>query len=168
MIPTIQDFTDGVKPYIEKLDSFAKKHDASSFIAADHLGYKCASTESFEQLKKIFEENSEYIFQSIISSRRIAYIKLKEPILTDLGDIAFIELQDQKPDGSQKEKYDHVEGYPIGMSYDDMVKKLGELDTVIETPRPHHPTHDIDLGDGFSFKCEQGALLDKIKGVEMV
>jgi predicted metalloenzyme YecM len=126
-----------------------KKHDLFNIAQVDHLSYKCSSKESFENMRAMFEENSEFIFQSIISLRRIAYIKLKEPIATDLGNILYIELQDQKPDNSQKEKYDHVEVFPVNISYDEMVKKIGELDIIVEVKRPHHLTHNIDIGDEF-------------------
>jgi predicted metalloenzyme YecM len=168
MIQTIEDFTNGIQPYIDNINTFAEKHQLTNAAKVDHFGYKCASTESFERMRSMFEQQSEFIYQSIISARRIAYIKLTQPIPTALGDISFIELQDQKPDGSQKEKYDHVEVYPVGQSYDQMVHAIGTLDTVIEVKRPHHSTHNIDLGDGFSFSCTHGPLLDKIKETEML
>lgn len=168
MITTYDDFINVSSLYIKKLNAFAQKGKLSDVVAIDHLGYKCESKESFERMREIFESNSEYIFQSIISLRRIAYIKLKQPIKTDLGDLWFVELQDQKPDGSQQEKFDHVEGYAIAISYGEMVEKISGFETVIESKKSHHPTHDVDLGDGFSFKCTYGPLLDKIKDQEMV
>ncbi len=168
MIITIEDFKNASKTYIEKLNIFVQKGNLSGTVIIDHLGYKCATKESFEQLRAIFDYNSEYIFQSIISQRRIAYIKLKQPIATDLGDLWFVELQDQKPDGSQTEKFDHVEGYSVGISYGEMVEKISGFETVVESKKSHHPTHDIDLGDSFSFKCTYCPLLDKIKNNEMV
>lgn len=168
MIATIENFTNSAKTYIEKLNAFAQKGNLADNVKIDHLGYKCTSNQSFEQARAMFEQNSEYIFQSIISLRRIAYIKLKHPIATDLGDLWFVELQDQKPDGSQVEKFDHVEGYSVGMSYGEMVEKISGFETIIESKKAHHPTHDVDLGDGFSFKCTYGPLLDKIKDQGMV
>jgi len=168
MIKTLEDFTEASKLYLEKINTFADKHSISENVKADHVGYKCASTESFENLKSIFEINSDYIFQSIISSRRIAYIKIKQGLETKLGIINFIELQDQKPDGSQIEKFDHVECFTINGTYDEMVKKIAESDTITKSSNQHHPTHDTDLGGGFSFKLTQGPLLTKIKDTEMV
>jgi len=168
MITTIENFTNSSKPYIEKLNAFAQKGNLAGTVIIDHLGYKCASNESFEQARAMFEQNSEYIFQSIISERRIAYVKMKQPIVTDLGDLWFVELQDQKPDGSQIEKFDHIEGYSSGISYGEMVEKISGFETIIESKKAHHPTHDVGLGVGFSFKCTHGPLLDKIKDQEMV
>jgi predicted metalloenzyme YecM len=168
MIKTIEDFVTGIKPYVDKINVFAQKHSLLDAAKVDHFGYKCASKDSFESMREMFEQNSEFVYQSIISARRIAYIKLKKPISTKLGDILFIELQDQKPDGSQKEKYDHVEAYAMEIPYDEMVKKISELDTVVEIKRPHHSTHNVDLGDGFSFSCTHGPLLNKIKESEMI
>ena len=168
MITTIQDFVTNSKTYIEKLNAFAEKGNLAGIVVVDHLGYKCGSKESFEKMREMFESHSEYIFQSIISQRRISYIKLKQPIVTGLGDLWFVELQDQKPDGSQIEKFDHVEGYSVGISYGEMVEKISGFETIVESNKSHHPTHDVDLGDGFSFKCTYGPLLDKIKDQEMI
>lgn len=168
MIKTIEDFVTGIKPYVDKINVFAQKHSLFDAAKLDHFGYKCASKESFEQMREMFEQNSQFVYQSIISARRIAYIKLKEPISTKLGNILFIELQDQKPDGSQKEKYDHVEVYATDILYEEMVKKISEVDTIVEVKRLHHSTHNIDLGDGFTFSCTHGSLLDKIKESEMI
>ncbi len=168
MIQTFEDFIHDSKKYIDKVNAFAEQGKLSTVIHIDHLGYKCESKESFENMRELFEINSEYIFQSIISLRRIAYIKLKQPIPTGLGDLWFIELQDQKPDGSQQEKFDHIEGYSVGISYGEMVEKISGFEEIIESKKSHHPTHDVDLGDGFSFKCTYGPLLDKIKDHEMI
>ncbi len=154
--------------FVALFDSFAKKHTLKGRAQADHICWKCASKESFESMRAMFEDESDFIYQSIISKRRIAYIRLKKGIETELGTIYFLELSDQKPDGSQKEGFDHIEVYPLSLSYDDMIKEFEVSETVIKVERPHHTTHDIVLGEGFIFRCEHEALLDKIKASEML
>jgi predicted metalloenzyme YecM len=167
-IETIEDFYTGAQKYVELFDSFAAKHDLAGRTSADHICYKCESVESFESIRAIFENESEYIYQSIISKRRIAVIKLKQPISTTLGEIYFVELSDQKPDNSQKEGFDHIEAYAVGRSYDDMVSDFLSTEQVIKVERPHHTTHDINIGEGFLFRCTEGPLVIKIKNEEMV
>ncbi len=167
MIKTIEDFYTASRPYVVEFDSFARRHGLEGIARADHICYKCGSGKSFESMRSIFEENSRYIHQSLISKRRIAYIKLKREIQTALDDIAFLELSDQKPDLSQTDGFDHIEVYGVTISYDELVRKLSESETVIKVERPHHTTHDIEIRDGFLFRCTPGPLIEKIKREEM-
>lgn len=164
---TIEDFHSGAQTYIKKFNAFAQQHGLVGKTAPDHMCYKCGSHESFEAMRSMFESASQYLHQAIISGRRIAYIKLKQPIETVLGQIWFIELSDQKPDNSQTDSYDHIEVYGTEISYDEMVAHLEQSGAnVIKVERPHHTTHNIDIG-GFIFSCTQGPLIEKIKTEEM-
>ncbi len=167
MITTIEEFyTESVK-YINEFNLFAKKHKLLGLTKADHICYKCGSKESFESLRTLFDNNSEYIYQSIISKRRISYIKLKQRISTVLGEIHFVELSDQKPDQSQSDSFDHIEVYGVSISYDELVATLAQSENVIKVERPHHTTHDVEIKDGFLFRCTQEPLIKKIKREEM-
>lgn len=153
--------------YVDMFDAFASSRGLTGRAHADHICYKCGSRESFEQIRNFFEWESDFIYQSIISHRSIAIIKFKHPIVTALGKIWYMELSDQKPDGSQKDGFDHIEAYPIIGTYEEMVTHIEKTDTVVAVVRPHHSTHDIDVGDGFLFRCTHGPLIEKIKGEEM-
>ena len=153
---------------VKAFDIFAQKNNLVGKTKADHICYKCGSKESFEHIRSILENESEYIFQSIISKRRISYIKFKKGIETSLGTINFLELSDQKQDGSQVEGFDHIEVYPVTFSYDEMVSHLEKTEEVVKVERPHHTTHDIQLNDGFIFRCTRGALIEKIRDTEMI
>jgi len=164
---TLEDFYTESEKYVALFDEFAEKHQLVGKAEADHICYKCASSQSFEFVRSLFENDSEYIYQSIISKRRIAVIAFKKAIQTTLGSIRFLELSDQKPDGSQRDGFDHIEAYAVGRSYDDMVSDFESSEEVIKVERPHHTTHDIDIGNGFLFRCTQGPLIEKIKEEEM-
>lgn len=165
---TLEEFYTHCQPQIALFDAFCNKHLLTGSLKPDHICYKCGSKESFEHTRALLEGASEYLYQSIISKRRIAYIKLKKPIETVLGSIYFVELSDQKPDGSQHDGFDHIEVYATGFSYDDMVEKLRRSEEVIKVERPHHTTHDIDVGEGFLFRCTEEPLIEKIKREEMI
>lgn len=167
MIKTIDDFYTSSRKYVDEFNLFAEKHGLEGVVKADHICYKCESKESFESIRAIFEQNSEYIYQSIISKRRISYIKLKRGIETVLGTINFLELSDQKPDGSQVNGFDHIEVYGVAISYDDIVSRLEKSEKVIKVERPHHTTHDVEIKDGFFFRCTQEPLVEKIRREEM-
>jgi len=168
MIKTLAEFYTQSKKYVALFDRFVEKHDLGERAQADHICYKCGSKESFEHIRSLFEDESLYLYQSIISKRRIAYIRLARGIPTALGVITFLELSDQKPDNSQHDRFDHIEAYAVGRTYAEMVEELEKTETVIKFERPHHSTHDIDIEDGFLFRCTQGPLIEKIKKSEMV
>ena len=167
MLTSLSDFYTNAEKYITVFNEFAEKHSLMGITQADHICYKCDSHESFVCTRALFEHTSEYIFQSIISNRRIAYIKLGQGIETVLGTIYFLELSDQKPDNSQQEKFDHIEVYPTTISYTEMIAKLEASEQVIKVDRPHHTTHDIYIGENFLFRCTEGPLIEKIKNTEM-
>ena len=167
MLTSLSDFYTNAEKYITVLNQFAQKHSLLDITQADHICYKCDSHESFVRTRALFEPASEYIFQSIISERRIAYIKLKQGIETALGTIYFLELSDQKPDNTQQEKFDHIEVFATTISYTEMVATLEASEQVIKVDRPHHTTHDIHIGKNFLFRCTEGPLIEKIKLTEI-
>ncbi len=147
---------------------FFEQHQLLSQIQFDHIGFKCESKEEFEFIRNIFEQHSQYIFQSIISKRRIALIKLSDPIQTTFGFISVLELSDQKPDQSQKSGFDHLEVYPTEGSVERLVKCIQEKEIDIhQEVKPHHTTWDFFV-DNFKVRIEPGALIEKIKEEEMV
>ncbi len=153
------------------LDSFGKSiqcYKIERHAKADHLCYKCASSESFEKIRAILENESVFVYQSIIADRRIAVIKLKKSLTSIIGNIDVIELSDQKPDKSQKEGYDHVEVYPVNFGYEQLVSELKNKGVEIkEVVRPHHTTHDIKTESGLLLRLEREPLMDKIIREEM-
>lgn len=171
MLANTSDFRIKANAAVFYLSHFAHKHSLQGRARADHFCYKCGSAESFEHMRKMLEGESDFIFQSIISRRRIAYIRLKNPIETVLGSVEYLELSDQKPDKSQMEGFDHVEAYPVGWSYEDMITMFedGE-ETVMLEERPHHTTHSIIIArpeNPFLFRCTREPLIEKIKREEM-
>lgn len=131
---------------------------------ADHICYKCGSTEEFESLRKMLETESAFIYQSTVAGRSIAIIKMHRSFATPLGPISFLELSDQKPDGSQKSGFDHIEIYPLTGTMDELAQSLGGFEKVV---RPHHTTYDKSIEGCFKVRLEEELLLEKIKREEM-
>lgn len=167
---TVKGFYSAASQISAYFNGFVSKYDLEGRARADHICYKCSSADSFEKMRWMLEKESDYMFQSIISERRIAIIKLKVPVATRLGDIYFLELADQKPDNSQNEGFDHIEAYPVGWSYEEMVQKLRDdgLEVAREV-RKHHITHGIKISPSypFIFRCTREPLIEKIKREEM-
>ena len=165
---TINEFFANAAASVALFDAFVAEHRLIDRAAADHICYKCASTESFEAIRAMFEDESVFIYQSIISKRRIAIIRFRDAVETALGPIIVLELSDQKPDGSQTEGFDHIEIYPKNGSTDELLTILRSQNSEIETvSRPHHTTHDLVLEGGFKVRVEDEPLLEKIKREEI-
>lgn len=167
MIQSIGDFYAEARPLIEAFNAFIKKNSLTRVVLPDHICYKCDSTQSFEMIRGFFETQSVFMYQSMISKRRIAYIRLVETLSTDVGAITFLELSDQKQDFSQQDGFEHIEFYPIDVPYADFIKRIKEIEIVRTHIRPHHSTHDIDIAEGYIARCTEEPLIDKIKREEM-
>jgi predicted metalloenzyme YecM len=167
-VSTFKEFVTASGTFIAEFNDFVKRHNLKGNSLPDHICFKCSTTEYYERLKKLFDFESQFMYQSIISSRRITYIKFKIPLETDLGPIWYLELSDQKPDGSQVDGFDHIEIYSTDLSYDDFVKKFEiEGENIMKVARQHHTTYDIQLSSGFGIKLTSEQLIEKIKREEM-
>ena len=159
---------------INIFNDFVRQNNLIDSAFVDHICYRCENSENYENIRKMFEQNSNFIYQAIISNRRIAVIKLKESINTVLGDIFVLELSDQKADNSQSEGFDHIEivakNYKEVGSYENFVnifeklKEEGKIE-MKKSVRPHHTTYDITLGR-YNLRLEREFLVEKIKNEE--
>ena len=166
MTKTTQEFFGAAERLVAIFDTWVGQYSPTAI--ADHICYKCGSIEEFEAIRRLFEAESEFIYQSIISGRRIAIIKFTKAIPTTLGEIWFLELSDQKPDGSQKSEFDHIEIYPITEPMGDLAADLESKGVVIEkVVRPHHTTFDAVIEGSFKVRIEPERLMTKIVRDEM-
>lgn len=144
-------------------DQFVSGAGIAGEIVADHIGYKCGSTAEFEKMRAAMETVSDFVYQSIISKRRIAVIKFTSPLQTICGPIAYLELSDQKPDGSQRSGFDHIEFFPKSRTPEKMAEFLRGKGVVVQkADRPHHVTYDFTLPSGFKVRIEPEPLMAKI------
>lgn len=157
------------EPAVSQLDDFCKTHNLIGLVKADHVCITCSSREIYDARRAFYDTEGAFLYQSIISGRRTAFIGLKEVIPTSVGDIKYLEISDQKPDNSQVDRLGHIEIVPVGISYEELIRKLKESGTNIEEKvRPHHTTHDVTLPSGFVIRVEKEMLVDKIKRDELV
>mgnify|MGYP000920923002 CR=1 FL=1 len=166
MISSVESFYAAATPATARLDAWIAA--ATPPARADHLCFKCADPAEYERMRAFFENESRFIYQSIIAGRRIALVGLSRPLATKLGDIRFLELSDQKPDGSQTSGFDHIELFPTSGTLEALVEAFAATGISFEkTVRPHHTTYDLAIGDGFKVRLEAEPLVDKIKNEEM-
>jgi predicted metalloenzyme YecM len=155
-------------PLISQVDVFCEEQGLVGLVEADHICMRCSSSTVYEARRADFEGKSTFIYQSVISDRRIGVIGLAEAIPTTVGNIKYLELADQKPDNSQIDRIDHIEMVPTGITYDELVSKLKANGVELsETVRPHHTTHEIRLPSGFEIRLSREMLIEKVKREEM-
>lgn len=169
MLESSADLGKAATSYLEEFNAFCQNNDLLGKVQTDHLGLKCSSKEKYEFQRSLFEESSRFIYQSIISKRRISIIGLQVGLETIAGSLDYLELSDQKPDGSQTDNIDHMEIVPTEWSYEELVHHLQEKGVNMkEIVRPHHTTHDIIMSSGFIVRLSPELLINKIKREEMV
>jgi len=163
---TVEAFIRATEPCVNEFNRWA--HNLRFAAVADHLGYKCVSSHEFEHIRHLFERADSFMYQSFISGRRVAIIKLPFAVHTYFGDIWYLELSDQKPDGSQYGRFDHIEIYPAFFTMENMVE-LVKRNGIYFTPsnHAHHNTFDVLLEHGLKVRLEPEPLIKKIIRDEM-
>ena len=80
------------------------------------------------------------------------------------GDISLLELFDQKPDGSQKAGFNHIEIHPKTGTLQGLVNRCRQQDiTVHETRRERGKTYHVDIEGGFKVHFEWDSILARVK-----
>ncbi len=166
MMTSVEEFYEEAQKLAQIFDSWVEKINLAA--VADHVCYKCGDEEEFSGMRKMFEAESKFIYQSIISGRRIAVIKFVRPVSTSMGDIWYLELAAQKPDGSQLSGFDHVEIYPLKGTMEALAEEMMAQGVRLEKiVRPHHTTYDGVIEGRLKIRLEDEALVEKIKRDEM-
>lgn len=167
---TYEEFLDGAKKVAQTFDEWVKIVNPPA--TADHICFKCGDSDEFERMRALFEVHNSFMYQSWISGRRIAIIKLPDPVDTALLPIKYLELSDQKSDGSQVSGFDHIEIVPDGDVNYESIEKFVEMlnsggETFLKSERPHHTTYDTTLSSGLKIRIEPEDLIEKIARDEM-
>lgn len=163
----VTSFFQQAEPYLQAFRAWVSQYSPQA--QADHICFKCVDATEFEEIRRMFESESVFIYQSIVSKRRIALIKFNPPLETGLGAVSLLELSDQKPDNSQTSGFDHIEIYPLHGTMEEFVADL-ELKGAMfnKIIRPHHTTFDATILDEFKIRIEPEALMAKVKEEEII
>lgn len=99
-----------VEPMLQEISAWAHLDgiDISSHII-DHVCYRIASIERYEELKKILDSMGRCIGEYMIAGRPIATILLNEPIRYENFKIECIELPAPKTESPYSEWWEHAE-----------------------------------------------------------
>ena len=168
MLQNLEDLAELAKKPLEEFNAFCIEHELLGKVVADHIGFKCGSSETYVGIRAALESKVAFLYQSIISNRRISILGLPQGLPSRVGPLNYLQLSDQKPDGSQVDGIDHLEIVPLSVTYEGLLADLQARHVKMkEIIRPHHITYDIVLPSGFIIKLSREMLLDKIKREEM-
>ncbi|MEN9582403.1 MAG: YecM protein [Candidatus Parcubacteria bacterium] len=152
--------------FLNLLNAFTEVRGLIDFseLITDHICYRCGSNKSFKELYEAYCERAALIDVSQFGGRSIAYFLLNSHFDTKmLGDIRYLELCDQKLDGSQVEGFEHVEVYPRNVGHmNSIIAGLRKTDNVVVKVRPGRTTYDIRVTMGLTFTIEPEPLIEKI------
>lgn len=167
---TKENFKKTLQRGLDSFDAFVgEKKLKLDDLLIDHVGYKCSSTGEYEEIRKLFEFDEKFIYQSMISKRRISCIGLAAPLSATCGNVFYIELSDQKSDESQISGCDHLEFISETITYEEMLDRFSTVGLpVVESVKPHHSTHDVRLPNGFKIKLSRERLVQKISRDEFI
>ena len=161
------DYLDFMESGAQAIAQFDRETADFSFLnnaQPDHICYKCSGRQEFEIIRGWFEEHGQFIYQAQIAGRPIATIRLKEPLISKWGTITTFELSDQKPDGSQTSRWDHIEMKHMEDDYDGLVADATNHGLrVVEKVRPHHTTHEVVLPGSIKLVFTKDNLIEKLK-----
>ena len=146
------------------------KHELQGAVMVDHICFKCGSGSEYEQVRAVLEASpaTAYIYQVQLSGRRVAYVGLREGIVSVNNPIRFVELSDKKPGADEAGGFHHAEIYPMALEYHQLIERLEDGgETVQLQVRPHHTTHDLVLPGGFILRFTQRPLIEKIVEEQM-
>ena len=165
MFKLYQDFKRDSATYLELCDQFMGRLNLHERVVVDHICFKCGSSEEYNQIRNVLETDppSRYVYQVMLSRRRVGYFGLRDPIKMGHAAVASVELADRKPVHDDKSGFHHVEIYPIAMSYDEMIGEMRDAGEDVELKRRlHHTTHDIKLPSGFIIRFTDKPLIKHI------
>lgn len=114
--------------FLEKIFENLKKDGIDVFdYELDHICYRVETLERYDLLKKELLELGELLSENIISGRKIAVIKIGEPIIFKDRKIDFIELPQPKDGSFFKESFEHVE-FVIDQNLEGFLEKYDNID----------------------------------------
>lgn len=143
-------------PLLDAFREWARVHvglRGGVLATADHLSYKCREVLEYDELRSRFEEHDaggwrgcRFMYQSIVSGRRVSVIGLTDRLRTPFGDLRVLELAEPKPMSADPGGFDHVEIFSPSVGADELALRLRRSGApFVKKERPHHVTWDAKI-----------------------
>ncbi len=97
-----------------------------SGLSLDHLAYQAASKQDYEQHLSEFSELGELVSEEIIGDRRVAVIKLDEPLIYKNYSVPALELIEPKEGQKCKSDFQHAE-FVVNQPFENYIAQYPDL-----------------------------------------
>ncbi len=134
-------------------------------LAPDHICYRCATHESYKELFDDLSQKAKLRNVAKFNDRDIAIFELPLKFETPYGVIPLLELCDQKPNLSQKERFDHIEfAVKDKKQYWTVLGQFQKLyPNLIEKQSNDRGTFEIKIADDMTFIVQVEPLMNTIE-----
>jgi len=130
MAKTIATLLGNPTSFLDHIFQYLKeKKVAVSNYELDHICYRVATAERYQQLKAALSNLGELLTESQIGGRAIASIKLTDPIIYNNRKIEVVELPAPKKGSFYQEGFEHVE-FVIDVPFADFMERHAVLDFI--------------------------------------
>lgn len=134
----------------------------------DHVAYKNSNTENYEKVRKDFGKEV-FIYESVISNRRIAISKFRDPVKVEGKIIKYIEIFEPKPDKITEDKLDHIEIISNNLDYESFVKIFEDSGVELTfEDKGYDRFYAFNTDKGYEVKLSDHKIVDKIYKEEML
>ncbi len=115
------------KPFLDRLFARLSANEIQvDHLEMDHICYRVASQERYDELKGALEQEADLLAESMIKGRPICTFKLQKPIFYKNRQIEVFELPAPKPSKPYKEGYEHVE-FVLKEDFDTFMAKYPDI-----------------------------------------
>ncbi|MEM7575617.1 MAG: VOC family protein [Bacteroidota bacterium] len=124
----------------------------------DHICYRVATTDRYQQLKTQLLSSNELLAETLINGRPIATFRLKTPLRYQDRQIELLELPSPKPGSPYAEGYEHVE-FVVGQHPKAWMKQYPSINWEVKDLRKSiNPDVRLRIGEGVSVKFHEFPL----------
>lgn len=132
-------------------------------LELDHFGYQCSSDEDYDNVKPEFEALGELVSENLVGGRRVAIVKLTEPINYKGRIIPAIEFFAPKAGQVCPSAWEHAE-FVLKETFEEFMEKYPEADWIAsEINQPIFPMLKLKLSDFTQVKFHYEPVLEIVK-----
>lgn len=149
--------------YISFLDSFfeqiAKVGLDVSGLPLDHIAYQASTKEDYEEHLPEFSKLGELVSEEIIGGRRVAVVKLDEPLTYKNYSISALELIEPKEGQQCDSAFQHAE-FVVNQPFEDYIEQYPDIEWDTSSMHRDEFSHlKLNFDNGLTLKFLQRPIL---------
>lgn len=146
------------------LDSFFEQIRRSSLdisgLALDHIAYQASTKQDYEHLLPEFSALGELVSEEIIGGRRVAVVRLEEPLLYKEYRIPALELIEPKEGQNCRSEFQHAE-FVVNKPFEDYIAQYPNLNWDTSSMHRDEFAHlKLNFDNGLTLKFLEAPILE--------